>query len=122
MPTKLTRVEEVLRSEMPGASDVTDAAVTTTCPTCTTRQPLSRAAVDHEGTDTVYVCMNGCRPIVIISDPEPRELPGRGHRLGSVMVRNVSDLEVAIGAAPVTIPASPKALEALSGRTLKHRV
>ena len=50
------------------------------------------------------------------------ELPGRGHKLGALMIRNVAELEISTSAAPVKIPASPAALEAISGRTLKYRI
>jgi hypothetical protein len=76
----------------------------------------------HEVTDTTYFCVKNCQPIVIVSDPQRIELPGRGHKLGAVMIRNVAELEISTSAAPVKIPASPAALEAISGRTLKYRL
>jgi hypothetical protein len=121
MPTKLTRVEEVLRSQVPAAAKVTDALVTVTCPSCQTRQSLIEAAVDHDGTETIYRCAKRCQPIVIVSDPLPRELPGRGHRFGPHMIRNVSEMDVAISP-PMNLAPSPAALESISGRTLKYRL
>ncbi len=122
MPTKLIRVEEIFRSQVPDAGTLSDRAVTTTCPSCNARQSLGEATVLHEGTDTTYTCVNGCQPIVIISDPELRELPGRGHKYGSYLIRNVAELTLGVEGEQVTIPASPAALEALSGRTRKYRI
>ena len=121
MPTKLTRVEEILGAEVPALAGLRDDAVSTTCPSCGTRQNLGRATIHQEGADTQYVCANNCQPIVVVSDPEVPELPGRGHRYGAYTIRNVSDLDVA-GPQPMKIPASPAALEALSGRTRKYRI
>jgi hypothetical protein len=121
MPTKLTRVEEVLRLQVPAAAMVSDASVTVTCPSCQTRQTLIEATIDHEGTETIYTCSKKCQPIVIVSDPLPRELPGRGHRFGSLMIRNVTEMDVATSP-PMKLAASPSALETISGRTLKYRL
>src|SRR5882762_7218485 len=121
MPTKLTRVEEVLRSQVPAASKVSDASVTVTCPSCQTRQSLTQATVTHEGAETIYTCAKKCQPIVIVSDPLPRELPGRGHRYGPFMIRNVTEMYVATSP-PMQLAASPSALETISGRTLKFKV
>ena len=121
MPTKLTRVEEVLRSQVREAAKVTDALVTVTCPSCQTRQTLIEAPIDHEGTETIYRCTKKCQPIVVVSDPLPRELPGRGHRFGQLMIRNVSEMEVATSP-PIKLAASPAALQTISGRTLKYRL
>jgi hypothetical protein len=122
MPTRLTRVDEILRSQISAAADVSDAAVTTTCPSCKTRQDLGRASVRHEGADTTYTCIDGCQPIVVVSDAEAQELPGRGHRFDSLLIRNVSDLEIAMDRESMTLRASPAALEPLSGRTRKYRI
>ena len=122
MPTTLTKAADILRAHVAGAARATDAAVATTCPSCGTRQMLSEATVTHEGTETTYVCVKKCQPILIVSDPQRIELPGRGHRFGALMIRNVAELEVSTGAAPVKIAASPAALEAISGRTLKYRI
>ena len=122
MPKTLTKAADVLSAHVPGAEGATDTGVMTTCPSCGTRQKLSEAKVTHEGTDTMYVCVKKCQPIVIVSDPQRIELPGRGHKFGSLMIRNVAELEISTSAAPVKIPASPAALEAISGRTLKYRI
>jgi hypothetical protein len=121
MPTKLTRVEEVLRSQVPAASKVSDASVIVICPSCQTRQSLIEATIAHDGTETIYTCTKKCQPIVIVSDPLPRELPGRGHRFGSFMIRNVTEMNIATSP-PMKLAASPSALESISGRTLKYRL
>jgi hypothetical protein len=122
MPAKLTRIEDILRSEVPAGRGSSDANVTTSCPTCHTRQDLARAVVEHDAPDTKYLCVNMCQPIVIVSDAGTHELPGRGHRLGSYLVRNVSELVIDLGGEKMTLPASPVALESLSGRTRKYRI
>jgi hypothetical protein len=122
MPTNMTRVEEILRSQIRDAAEIRDGAVTTTCPKCKTRQNLGQAPVTHDATDTEYACVNGCQPIVIVSDAEVAELPGRGHRFGSFVIRNVSDLVIDLGRESMTLRASPAALQPLSGRTRKYRI
>jgi hypothetical protein len=123
MPKELTRVEDVLRAQVPAAGAVSDGQVTITCPSCQTRQTLGEASVHHEHRDTTYACTKKCQIICIVSDPMRVELPGRGHRFGDLMIRNVTELEVDLaGAAPMKIAAQPAALEAISGRTLKYRI
>lgn len=54
--------------------------------------------------ETVYLCKNGCVPIVVIGRPGVVAWPGRGYRLGDHVVRNVRDLVVqtkSMGAAMV---------------------
>jgi len=122
MPKTLTKAGDILSAHVAEAAGATDATVTTTCPSCGTRQKLSEASVAHEGTDTVYTCVKKCQPILIVSDPQRIELPGRGHRYASLMIRNVAELEVSSGRGTVKVAASPAALEAISGRTLKYRI
>src|SRR5437868_6537431 len=95
MPTKLMRVAEVLGTHVSGISNVTDSGVTVTCPVCQTRQSLADAAVIHEAFDTTYTCLKRCQPIVIVSDAVVNDLPGRGHRFGPYLIRNVSEMNVA---------------------------
>jgi hypothetical protein len=122
MPTKLTRVEEVLRTYVPTASTLTDAAVMVTCPACETYQSLADATVEHHGADTTYTCVKQCQPVVIVSDGEAKDLPGRGHRFGPYLIRNVSEMNVAATETPLKIEASPAALQPISGRTKKYRL
>jgi hypothetical protein len=123
MPKVLTRVEDVLRSQVPAAANVSDSQVTTTCPSCHTRQTLGQASVHQQGTDTMYTCTKNCQVILVVSDPARIELPGRGHRFGDCFLRNVAELQIELaGAAPMKLAASPGALEAISGRTLKYRI
>jgi len=105
----LTKVEKVF-----GHLELapTDEQITTSCPTCGTAQSLSECGIRRDGGDTVYVCRKGCQALVVVSGPEDSAWPGRGYRLGDRVIRNASDLLVAVpgGDAPVILPGGPDAL------------
>jgi hypothetical protein len=99
-----------------------DAQIVTTCPTCKEAQTLSEADVSS-GEETVYVCKEGCQPILVVGPPVPPPWPGRGYRMGDWVLRNPSDLHVRLidqqgepSGKPVLIPASPAALNDESDR------
>lgn len=112
---ELVRVEDVLVGQLtapPGGRLPTDHEAHTRCPTCGTSQTLSQASLSRNGKETVYVCVNGCQPIVIVGEPGEAAWEGRGYRLGPHVIRNASDLLLPIGGSgkEVLIPASKSAL------------
>ena len=106
---ELIRVEEVFAVLKPPPADD---QVTTSCRTCGTAQKLTECEVRRDGSDTVYLCRNGCQVLVVVSAPGDSPWPGRGYRLGDHVIRNASDLFLAVpgATAQVLIPASPAAL------------
>ncbi|HEV8419792.1 MAG TPA: hypothetical protein VGR13_00405 [Actinomycetota bacterium] len=116
-----TRVQDVFLRALDSrqhAAPPSDEDVRTRCPTCRTEQTLAEATLSRDGQQTVYHCRNGCQAIAILGEPEDRAWPGRGYRVGSYVIRNASDLIVAIpGAArPMLIPASPAGLMRIGPR------
>lgn len=112
---ELVRVEDVLVGQLtapPGARLPTDHEAHTSCPTCGTSQTLSQASLSRSGSETVYACVNGCQPIVIVGEPGDVPWHGRGYRLGSHVIRNASDLFLPIVGTgkEVLVPASKSAL------------
>lgn len=111
---ELVRVEDVLIGEIEpphGARLPTDQEMHTSCPTCGTQQTLAQALITRSGSDTTYVCVNGCQTIVVVGSPEETAMEGRGYRLGPHIIRNARDLILPIaGASDVVIPASKAAL------------
>ncbi len=106
---ELVRVEDVFAKLKPPPADD---QVTTSCRTCGTAQKLTECEVRRDGSDTVYVCRNGCQVLVVVGAPGDSPWPGRGYRLGDHVIRNAGDLFLALpgATAQVLIPASPAAL------------
>lgn len=69
--------------------------------------------IESQPPETIYGCVNGCGPILIISIPGGTPWPGRGYRLGAWTIRNPSDLFVRPPGTQteVLFPASPAALD-----------
>jgi hypothetical protein len=118
---QLFRVQDVVVGQLKaptGARLPSDSEIKAKCPTCGDQQFLSEANVKRDGPDTVYVCRNGCQPIVVVSKPGDTAWPGRGYRLGPHVVRNACDLVLpvislsnpAFVPPSVLIPASKAAL------------
>ena len=112
---ELVRVEDVLIGQLTapdGARLPTDRETSTTCPTCGTKQTLSQASLSRMGRETIYTCMNGCQPIVVVGEPGESPWVGRGYRLGPHVIRNAQDLLLPIIGTEKTvlIPASKAAL------------
>ncbi len=104
-----TEIRTVLRDAFP---DFTTTNATTKCPSCGTRQNLSETPIIMENNDTLYICKNGCQPVVVIGRPGITAWPGRGYRIGKHVIRNPSDLVIktlGIGC-PLVIKASKAAL------------
>jgi hypothetical protein len=94
---ELVRVEDVFAKQGIGPKEgrpIKDSDMTTTCPACGTIQRLSDATLSLDRDETVYVCRNGCQPMVVIGRPGVVAWPGRGFRLGHHVVRNVRDILV----------------------------
>jgi hypothetical protein len=92
---ELVRVQDVVVGQLKapaGARLPSDSEVRAKCPTCSAQQFLSEATMKRDGADTVYVCRNGCQPIVVVSKPGDTAWPGRGYRLGPHVIRNACDL------------------------------
>lgn len=79
----------VLKDAFP---EFTAADATTKCPTCETYQSLTETKLQLDNGDTLYICKNGCQPIIVISRPEIVAWPGRGYRIGNFVIRNASDI------------------------------
>jgi hypothetical protein len=112
---ELVRVEDVLIGQLKapdGTRLPTDHEIQTSCSTCAAAQTLNQASISRRGEETVYVCVNGCQPIVIVSPPGDEPWEGRGYRLGPHVIRNAQDLVLpVIGSGnSVLIPASKSAL------------
>lgn len=113
----LVRVEDVFATQLRppyGGALPADRHIQTSCPSCEQPQTLAEAEVTSHGEGTVYVCKNGCQPIVVVGAPGDTPWPGRGYRLGDHVIRNARDLDcvlpLAPGSAIIKIPASPAAL------------
>jgi predicted RNA-binding Zn-ribbon protein involved in translation (DUF1610 family) len=89
---------------------IRDSQIHTSCPACGEAQVLSQAKIAEDGEETVYRCRAGCQPLLIISKPESKGMPGRGFRLGNFLIRNVTDLIIPGTTGDVLIPASSAAL------------
>ena len=112
---EIIRVEDVFRKQNikpKNGAEISDADMTTDCPTCGDSQLLSQAKITLDNDDTIYDCKNGCQPIVVVSRPGLVAWPGRGYRLGDYVVRNAGNIQISIDKAKpkVLIPASPAAL------------
>lgn len=113
---ELIRVEDVVVGNLTDPKSTrlpTDGEMYTSCPTCKEKQLLNEAEVVRDGEDTVYICKNGCQPIIVVSTPESEAWPGRGYRIRNHVIRNAEDLHLPIIGATkgVLIPASHAALE-----------
>jgi len=113
---ELIRVEDIIVGNLTapeGTSLPTNGEMYTSCPTCKEKQNLNEAEVVRDGEDTVYICRNGCQPIIVVSTPESEAWPGRGYRIGTHVIRNAEDLNLPIIGATkgVLIPASRAALK-----------
>jgi len=113
---ELIRVEDIIVGNLTapeGTSLPTNGEMYTSCPTCKEKQHLNEAEVVRDGEDTVYICRNGCQPIIVVSTPESEAWPGRGYRIGTHVIRNAEDLNLPIIGATkgVLIPASRAALK-----------
>lgn len=92
---ELVRVQDVVIGQLKapeGSRLPVDSEVKAKCPTCGEHQFLSEATIKRDGPDTVYMCRNGCQPIVVVSQPGDTAWPGRGYRLGPHVIRNACDL------------------------------
>lgn len=92
---EIVKVEDVFAKQqirVKGKRNFKDSDMTTTCPACETVQRLSDASLSFADNETIYTCINGCQPIVIIGRPGIISWPGRGYRLGDHVIRNVSDI------------------------------
>ena len=112
---EVTKAEDVLAEQIHpplGTTLPRDENMSTSCPTCGTRQRLSDATIRTEDDGTTYTCRNGCQPILVIGKTRTDPWPGRGYRLGEHVLRNPADLYVTLGGASnvVLLPASPAAL------------
>jgi hypothetical protein len=89
-----------------------DGQIQTSCPTCKTEQLLTECVIAREDQDTIYTCKHGCQALVVVGVPGASPWPGRGYRLGDHVVRNASNLLLAVvgSSTRVLIPASPAAL------------
>ena len=117
----MPRADEILvwaGLSVPGNARLpSDNNITTTCETCGEAQSLAEADFADEGGEAVYVCRNGCQPILIVGAPGERPWPGRGYRIRAFTLRNPADLFIwlidpmgnRVGPA-VQLPASPAAL------------
>ena len=114
----LVRVEDVISERLeaaPGTRLPVDAEIDARCPTCGETQKLAEATLTRDGDDTVYECKNGCQPIVVVSPPDAIAWPGRGYRIGDLVIRNASELSLPMRGEEgirgvLKIPASPAAL------------
>ncbi len=106
---ELVRVQDVVIGQLKapvGARLPQDSEVKAKCPTCGEEQFLSDATIRRDGEDTVYLCRNGCQPIVVVSKPGDTAWPGRGYRLGPHVIRNACDLQLPVISLtnPVLVP------------------
>lgn len=107
------KVEEVFRAQLKapnGTNLPKDKEIITECPTCGQTQNLSEAELYRDGQESVYICKNGCQPIVVIGLPGDSPWPGRGYRLGNYVIRNAKDLYFFMSGGKVLIPTSPASL------------
>jgi hypothetical protein len=112
---ELMRVEDVLIGQLnapEGTRLPTDQEIRTSCPTCGVEQMLSQAQIARDEQETVYTCVNGCQPIVVVGSPGDTAWEGRGYRLGPNVIRTAKDLFVPIvgSGKEVLLPASKAAL------------
>lgn len=118
---ELVRVQDVVVGQLKAPADArlpSDREIKAKCSTCGDQQFLAEATIKRDGADTVYVCRNGCQPIVVVSKPGDTAWPGRGYRLGPHVIRNACDLQLpvislsspALVPPAVLIPASKAAL------------
>ena len=112
---ELVRVEDVFAGQLTvpaGGRLPIDKEIRTACPTCGAAQTLGDSQVSRDGAETVYVCVNGCQPIVVVGSPGESAWPGRGYRLGLYVIRNAHDLFLPIIGTgnELLIPASKAAL------------
>jgi hypothetical protein len=116
----MPRAEEVLiwaGLDVKGGRLPVDRDIQTTCRICHHVQMLGDATFTEGPDESVYMCGNGCQPLLIISPPGEVPWPGRGYRLGDWIFRNPDDLilffrttEGRMPMSPMLIPASPHAL------------
>jgi hypothetical protein len=113
---ELVRVEEVFAlnlTDPPGGRLPTDKDIETSCPSCRQTQRLAEAQIQRRNDDTLYLCKNGCQPIVVVGTPGASPWPGRGYRMGDHVLRNASDLYMVLdNGNRVLFPASSAALMA----------
>ncbi len=94
---ELVKVEDVFAKQkigITGKRQIRDSDMTTTCPACGAVQRLSDATLSFADNETIYTCVHGCQPLVIVGRPGIVAWPGRGYRLGDHVVRNVRDIVV----------------------------
>jgi hypothetical protein len=73
-----------------------DSMIWTSCSFCDRNQRLSEATVDQtDDLETVYFCVDGCGPLLIVSArTEPEPPLKKGYRLGLWMIRNPRDIRL----------------------------
>jgi len=111
----IVRVEEVFADQLhapKGGTLPRDCDITTQCPTCAQVQTLQEAEVFLDGDDTIYLCKNGCQPIVVVGPPGGSPWPERSYRLGQHVIVNAKDLffKVSNALGEIVFPASLAAL------------
>jgi len=94
----------------------TDEEIYTSFPTCKEKQRLNEAEVVRDSEDSVYICRNGCQPIIVVSTPESEAWSGRGYRIGTHVILNAENLHLPI------IGATKRILILASHATLKKKV
>lgn len=110
------KVEELINAQLhapEGTSLPKDNEIVTSCPKCHENQNLGEAKIVDADQETIYICKNGCQPIIIVGLPGGTSWPGRGFRLGSHVIRNISEVFIPLIGSDggIKIPASPDALD-----------
>jgi len=111
----VVRVEDVFAAQLHtsmGSFLPRDCDITTKCPTCAHVQTLQDAEVFLDGEETIYLCKNGCQPIVVVGPLGNSPWPERSYRLGQHVIVNAQDLffNVSNPAGVIVIPGSLAAL------------
>jgi hypothetical protein len=94
---EITKIEDVFKKQgvgPKGGSPILDKDMTTECPACGQSQCLDKASLSLDKDETIYTCVNGCQPIVVVGRPGIVAWPGRGYRLGDHVIRNVKNILV----------------------------
>lgn len=94
---EIVRVQDVFaKQNIPPANEGNvasrDSDMRISCPACHSEQRLDEATIRLEDAETIYMCKNGCQPLVVVGRPGEVAWPGRGWRLGDRVVRNVRDI------------------------------
>lgn len=93
------RVEDVLKGRLSflnASRSPRDSEIYTFCPICEKRQSLGEARIARGGGETLYMCMEGCQPIVAVGLPDSGPWEGRGYRIGPYILKNAEDLFIPV--------------------------